>query len=235
MARLRAGKKKSIHHITAHIRFGLFQSPHPHPFGASHMRKRYFSFLFMLFILNIVVAIILGILSSIAGRLQATGLWAGKAMIPPEASSSQPRGLQDALTNGWPSTFSFIVSISILTTIIISIFYAWWGPILILFVILFTKSIAERTNVCPKNIDWYLLKLRDHALNRQANYARDKDTMRAEASKNLVSLLDILLQLYQNSKIPAPTMKIAKQAPYGEHTYLLKYDHKAEYSQTRNL
>ncbi len=146
--------------------------------------------------------------------------WQG--LIPPEASSVQSRGLQDALTDGWPSNVSFAIGVGTLTSMILSFLYAWWGAVLALLLMLLIKCVVARTNLVPETVDWYILKLMNHAQQRHANYSRDDDTMRADAAKNLADILKDLLELYLNSGVPAPTMKIAKRAPYGDYTFLFK-------------
>jgi len=53
--------------------------------------------------LSIGFALLAGAVKPFTVRLQATGLWAGKALTPESMKEASPRGLQDALTDGWPS------------------------------------------------------------------------------------------------------------------------------------
>src|SRR5262249_41522294 len=91
----------------------------------------------------LIIAIIAGLVQPFAKRLQATGLWAGKALVPREAASAYPRGIQDALTDGWPSTFCFTMSLATYLAAIIGFFHSWWAGIMAFLTAIFVQSIAD--------------------------------------------------------------------------------------------
>ena len=105
-----------------------------------------------------------------ADRLQSTGLWAGKVLVPEEAAHAFPRGLQDALTDGWPSTIGMLGRIMPLIAIGISFLHAWWGPLAMLAAWSILAEIAKRTPIASLWVDRYLTILLEHAQRREANY-----------------------------------------------------------------
>jgi hypothetical protein len=112
----------------------------------------------------LIIAIIAGLLHPFASRLHATGLWAGKALVPPEAASAYPQGIQDALTDGWPSILGLVVSLTPYLAAIIGFFHSWWAGIVAFLTAVFVQSIAGRTSIASKSVDRYLALLMDHGL-----------------------------------------------------------------------
>ena len=160
--------------------------------------------------------------SPFSGRLQSTGLWAGKALVPEEAADAYPRGLQDALTDGWPSTIGMLGSTMPLVAIGISFLHAWWLPLAMLGAWSIMTAITARTPIASPWLDRYLMILLGHAQRREANYATAGDAMRAEAARELKEQLEDLLTVYLGKQIPVPSMKVAKAAPHGDVYSLLR-------------
>ena len=167
------------------------------------------------------IAIAAGLANPIASRFQSTGLWAGKALAPTDWAESAPRGLQDALTDGWPSWLGVLAGIAPLVAALVTIAWHWWGVVLP-FVVFGTVSVmANRSRAFPSTVDWYLLALLNHAKRREADYARGNDLLRADAARSLAASLDGLFQIYVGAGIPAPTMEVAQSAPHGVESHLL--------------
>lgn len=160
--------------------------------------------------------------SPFSGRLQSTGLWAGKALVPQEAADAYPRGMQDALTDGWPSTVGMLGGIMPLVAIGISFLHAWWLPLAMFGAWSMLAAITERTPIASRYVDRYLMILLAHAQRREANYTTAGDALRAEAARELKEQLKSLLAVYLGKQIPAPSMKMAKAAPYGDVYSLLR-------------
>lgn len=167
-------------------------------------------------------ALVGGLLDPFASRLQATGLWAGKALAPPETASAFPRGIQDALTGGWPSMLPLAVTALPYTAAAIGFFHAWWAGLLALFTALLTGAIAGRTSIAPRTLDYYLAHLTGNAHRRSADYALKGDAQRAEIMKETAQELQGLLANYVGSGVPAPTLNEACRTPHGEPDYFLK-------------
>lgn len=160
--------------------------------------------------------------SPFSGRLQSTGLWAGKALAPEEAVDACPRGLQDALTDGWPSTIGMLGGTMPLVAIGISFLHAWWLPLAMLGAWSVLVAILERTPIASPWVDRYLMILLEHAQRREANYATAGDIMRAEAARELKEQLKGLLTVYSGKQVRAPSMKMAKAAPHGDALWLTR-------------
>ena len=69
----------------------------------------------MLLWISLGLAVLAGAFRPFGSRLHATGLWAGKALLPVEiareAAHVMPRGAQDAITAGWPSIVGLATSV----------------------------------------------------------------------------------------------------------------------------
>jgi hypothetical protein len=178
----------------------------------------------MLMLVSAGVAALLGLLSPYGSRWQATSLWAGKAMAPPEAASSMPRGVQDALANGPESWLGIANPLLLIGAGALSFRFAWWGPIVVLFTYGAFWIIADRT-ITPRTVDWYLLRLHTTLANRAADYAKSGDVLRADAAVSVDNALLDLYRIYQTTGTPAPTMALARRAPLGDDYFLI---HQAE-------
>ena len=163
---------------------------------------------------------ILGCLSSYGSRWQATSLWAGKALAPADSVSAMPRGIQDALMHGPESWFGIAVPFTVICLGIASFWIAWWTPIALWFVYGLAWTLADRTFV-PRSLDWYLLRFQNILANREADFAKRSDALRADATKSIrESLVDLYL-IYQGSGVLAPSMERARSAPHGDDYDLL--------------
>lgn len=166
--------------------------------------------------LAIAIALVSGVLSAFGGRLQATGLWAGKVLTPPESATDLPRGLQDALTDGWPSTLGMISGLLPFAAGVLGFIHAWWAAILAFLVAMIASSVFQRSQVAPSNVDRYLLLLLGHAQRRHANFLARGDHLRASAAADLSEQLEALYFKYRGTGVPAPTIQMAQAAPFGE-------------------
>ena len=175
----------------------------------------------------LVVSLFSGLLQPFAGRLQATGLWAGKALVPPEAATSYPSGKRDALTKGWPSTVGLIVGLLPFAAVVIGLFHAWWAGILAFAVSPCIAGIDDSLSrqrgisIAPITLERYLVLLKEHIDKRSADYAVKGDLKLMEAAKSISVDLEELLKLYIGTGVPAPKMKQARSAPYGNPGYFL--------------
>jgi len=168
------------------------------------------------------IGLIGGLFRPFGERFRGTGLWAGKALVPPEAASAYPTGIKDAITDGWPSTIGLVTAILPFASLLIGSFHAWWGGISSFVISLFVGEVVKRTSIAPRSVDYYLAIFLSHANRRKADYAARGDMQRAEAAEGLGRQLQQILNMYMNSDVPAPTVKEARNAPYGEAESLLE-------------
>lgn len=168
------------------------------------------------------VVVIVGLVRPFGSRLQATSLWAGKALAPPGSESSHPAGMQSAINDGWPSWIGLLTGIGPFVAGGIGFVHAWWAGVLALFGSLMLSEIVSRTSLVSPSVDRYLALFLDHANRRHADFVAEGDTLRADAAEELVSGLENLTTLYMGSGVPAPTIDVAQQAPHGDQQYLLR-------------
>lgn len=175
----------------------------------------------MLLWIALIIAFFFGLFHPFTTRLQDTSLWLGKALVPSDFASAYPRGLQDPLTSGWPSTYIFVVSLLPFISATIAFFYSWWAAILVYVISIILAAIFSRSNVASKKVERYIAILADHARNRVADYNKKGDYDRATAAEQLTESLTEILVIYLESDVIVPTMSQAKNAPYGDQYYLL--------------
>jgi len=171
--------------------------------------------------IGVSIAVVAGFLYPFGSRLQATGLWVGKMLVPPHAAAAYPRGLQDAVTDGWPSWIGPGISALPFIAAGFALIYSWWAAILAFLLSSLVGAIVSRIPVAPKTLDWYLARLFEHAERRAADYSARHDESRAAAAAKLAAQLKDVLALYLGSGVCAPTMKQASSAPHGEPSHLL--------------
>ena len=168
------------------------------------------------------VAVAWGLVSPFSGRLKATGLWAGRALAPPETASMLPAGLEDALTHGWPSVFNFVWGLLPFAAAVVGVLHAWWAGIVVFVVAILVSVVADRSPVPYASMDRYLLILLTHARRRHADFLVKRDHARALAIESLIADIEGLLVLYSGSGVRAPSVREARAAPFGQREYWLK-------------
>ena len=132
-----------------------------------------------------------------------------------------PRGIQDALADGWPSTVGLVVPLLPFVAAIVGFFYAWWFAFVAFFGAGLLSVLWGKTRFVPRTVDWYLTILAQHAQRRQADYQKSNDALRADAAEHIANVVQELRLLYLGTGIPAPTMEQAQAAPHGQEEYLL--------------
>ena len=166
------------------------------------------------------LALISAVLSPLTRRLQATGLWLGKVIASPEMASVQPRGLQDALTAGWPSQLGLAVGILPLAATAIAFVRGWPAALLVLVLYLLSRNVADRMPYVPRSVDWYINQLLQHAYRRQANYLKAGDVERAEAARSLAKMVQPVLARFLGTGVQAPDILVAQRTPLGDPEWL---------------
>lgn len=172
--------------------------------------------------ISVAVAVAGGLISPFGERLQAVGLWAGKALVPPEAEASLPRGVQDALTDGWPSTVGFVGSFAPFGAGLVGFFHAWWMGVAAFFIAFIVSAVAGQTRIASPYLERYLVLLLGHAQRRMAGFEAEGDQERMDLTADLVSQLEELVELYGGTRVPVPTINQAREAPHGDKRFLLR-------------
>jgi hypothetical protein len=140
-------------------------------------------------------------------------------MVPEEAAHAYPQGLQDALTDGWPSSLTFVCGLLPFAAAVLGFFYMWWAGFAAFAASIVVSVIAERTPVASPYVERYLTILADHLNNRRANYKKAGDSEREQAAEKLLEQLTDLQMVYVGTRTLVPDVKEAKAAPFGDHTF----------------
>jgi hypothetical protein len=171
---------------------------------------------------SLAASVIGGLAQPFCSRVQSTGLWVGKVLVPAETATAYPRGLQDAVTEGWPSWVGFGSAVFIFAAVGIGFLHAWWTPVLAVPTFAVVTALADRIPSTPVALEWYLARLCEHANRRAANFSVSGDVRRAQAAEDLASSLDAILEIYIGTGVHAPSMREARRAPFGKPDYLLR-------------
>ena len=171
--------------------------------------------------LSICTTIVAGLITPFSDRLHDTSLWAGKVLTPPEFAAANPRGLQEPLTAGWPSTLIFIASCLPVAATVFGFIYAWWAGIIAYLVTATLVAVGKQTSVASKMLERYLMILLSHAQQRSATFLANGDTERSEAARELADDLARLLRLYLGIGVQAPTRRQVRDTQFGDRTSLL--------------
>lgn len=164
--------------------------------------------------LTILGAVLLGALNAYSARIQATTLWAGRAIVPASYETISPTGVQDAITPPWQTRLQLVWMIGLAVVVIVGSLQVWYFGILALAVALLASGIARA--LLPKRVAWYLHLIVNSLANREADYARDGDTMRAEAARELFYKVSLLLERVASANQHVPSMQEARSTPTGQ-------------------
>lgn len=130
-------------------------------------------------VLSLISAIIYALVNPFYTRLHATGLWAGRILASPGTEEMMPTGLQDALTDGWPSTMCLISSLLPVLVVVFGFVYSWWMAFVELILAISLFALFDRVLVIvPNNVVRYLGVLLKHANKRKADYSKKNDFQR---------------------------------------------------------
>ena len=118
------------------------------------------------------------ILRPLGDGLMDTSMWVAKVISPPdveedESSKQFLRMGQAALMDGWLSNIPFAGSLLFFSAILVSFFFHWWAPFII---VLFSAIVTVILKLfLRKSVAYDLPMLHHKMINRMANYSRDND------------------------------------------------------------
>jgi hypothetical protein len=188
----------------------------------------------MWFWISLGFAVVGGVAHPWVGRLQGTGLWVGKALASPESAPHMPNGFQEALAHGWPAWLGAVLGLLPIIAALCGFLHAWWLLPVSLLVTISVAYWTGRVSIIPTSLDTYLALYYGHLSRREANYRRDGDLLRAEAVAFLRANVEHLMLQYQGTGTPAPSMQVAREAPFGDRGFLLSQHLKASPSAERS-
>ena len=156
-----------------------------------------------------VLVVTTGVLASYTARFQATTLWAGKVLAGKELSEQMPRGFQDAITPKNQNRRNTIIPILYLAIIVLGCMQAWYVCIAAVIVALVAGAIADR--FIPDKLEYYLLRVAWALDNREADYRKENDLMRADAARHMASSVKGLIEAVHGTAQKVPSMREAKR------------------------
>lgn len=153
------------------------------------------------------------IIGAFAGNMQAVTLFLGRKLAPIGTEAISSRGIQDALTPRIQDRFNTYLPIAYLSILITGSLYKWFLGILCLvlsfIIMIFIKKIF------PQDLLFYTKIIFWDLTNREADYQKNGDIIRAEAahsfSQSIASYMELLL--IQNR--PIPDFNEAKTTSFG--------------------
>ncbi|GMT96696.1 hypothetical protein KH5H1_08150 [Corallococcus caeni] len=176
----------------------------------------------MWLIISLGMAVVGGLIAPFCLRLHCTGLWLGKVLVDPIASKAMPNGLQNAVTDGWPSSLVAGVNIFRFAAVITALLHAWWAPIPVFILGSWTSAFVARTQLAPVALERYISILVIHAQQRSDRFRSRGDVERAQLAGDLASSLEEILMMYLGQDVGAPDFTTAREAPFGDGSYLLR-------------
>ncbi|NRD61627.1 hypothetical protein HRD49_07660 [Corallococcus exiguus] len=177
----------------------------------------------MWLIISLGMAVAGGLIAPFCLRLHCTGLWLGKVLVDPIVSKAMPNGLQDAVTSGWPSSLVACVNIFRFAALGVAFLHAWWAPVLAFILGSWTSAFVSKTQLAPIAAERYIGIFMVHALRRRERFSARGDTERAQLTGDLASSLEEILVLYLGQGVDAPDFTTAREAPFGDASYLLRH------------
>jgi len=174
----------------------------------------------------IVLAVISIVLKPLSDGLLDTSMWVAKILAPLDTEENETtkqllKFSQAALLEGWLSNIPFIATIALVISMISGFVYRWWGGIVVLFVSVTLGVLAKLLRT--RSVSYYVTLMYHKMANRAADYRKQGDLERLEASESLCKDLANIIVLYQNSGLKPPTPKQLNDVPYGDLTYWLEY------------
>jgi hypothetical protein len=167
----------------------------------------------MVLTLLVAVAVLVGAVWAYAGRMQCVTLWAGRAITRADMEAMLPTGAQDAITPPWQTRLNLVWMIGFLVFLIVGLLQVWYLGILGVVVGLIARAIVEA--FLPKQVAWYLRQITASLANREANYQRDGDVLRAEAAHEMFDRIALLLERAVSSNRRVPSIVEARSTPFG--------------------
>ena len=163
------------------------------------------------------LVVVTGSIMAFAGRVQATTLWAGRAIAPADAEELMPTGVQDAITPRWQTWVNYAYMGGMLAILIVGSAQRWYLGIVAVIVAVIVQSVVGA--ILPKRAASYLKWILVDLANREADYRKQNDHMRGDAAHDFADKVQKLLADSLEAARPVPTMAEAKATPFGQVTH----------------
>jgi hypothetical protein len=159
-------------------------------------------------------AVLLGIVFVLASRMQASTLFAGRAIALADSEKLMPNGVQGGITPRWQPILIFACTLGLLSLLVLGSLQRWYAGIAAVLLALLTSLVAQR--VLPGRLATYLRLVAISLANREADYRRAGDVLRAEAAHHFFLRISQLMEWAAANNVLVPTMREAKAAAFGQ-------------------
>lgn len=149
-----------------------------------------------------VIVVCGGILSAYTSKYQEVTLWAGKMVSPPGSDHLNPTGSQDAITPKAQGRRNVLNIGFYIVTLVLGTYLNWWQGVLGVIVFVVVHSIFKY--FMPNTIEYYLRPIIHSIANREADFLKRGDHMRAEAARAFFIRLTELLERVSNNNLKLP-------------------------------
>ena len=160
------------------------------------------------------VALSLGVCLGIESRYSVARLYVGRAIVSETFLQKRPRGMQDAITDPSGNVLYYLGLAAFAVTLVVSGWYFHWAHVVGL---IGTCCIAAAItiSVLPAPDDLrYAYKIMGNLAKREANYRKENDLMRADATKRVRADIAAMIAMKElnsvgeNSSSPLHSQKI---------------------------
>lgn len=164
-------------------------------------------------LLIVVAAGIVGAVYAFAGNMQAATLWASRKLSPAGNESMMPEGIQDAITPPWLTRLNILWMVGLLAILVGGSLSRWYLGILGIVLFIFFCVIIEK--ILPKQLAAYIRHIAVSLANREADYRKANDAMRADAAHDFLLEIHRLLEQVTSSGQLVPSIREARITPIG--------------------
>lgn len=179
----------------------------------------------MFLAISFLLALSFAAIKPLGDGLFDTSNWVAKILAPADTDDELAKQLtkfgQAALMDGWLSNVPFLAGLLLIASIGTAFFYRWWATILMYFVCGLLSATTKHFGT--RSVSHYLAIIYHSMLNRVANYKRENDTLRLEASESYCRDIEQILELYIGSQVRPPTPKQLRNIPCGDISYWLNH------------
>jgi hypothetical protein len=146
-----------------------------------------------------------GLVSAYTGRVQAATLWIGKKIAPSGIPGAPSNGFQDAITPKSQTLRNVLVPVLFLGLLVYGFLKAWYVGVSAVATALVVNAVASRA--LPNTADYWLMYVIRFLDNREADYRRDNDHMRADAAHHISDLVKSMYKEVAGQDLHVPPIR----------------------------
>lgn len=167
----------------------------------------------ILFIILILLILISSSIGAYTSYMQPVTLYLGKKIARPGIEKDSPRGLQDAVTPKIQENLLMTNIILVIILFILGTYLYWYLGIISVLVGYLLKYFFKM--FMPNKMDHYYSVVQHHLINKWVDYRRDNDSMRMEATGEIiVDLNQIYEDEIKNKNMSVPNILDVKEMSF---------------------